>query len=168
MNVVISKGVPHPHDLQNRIFYDLVMIMTWYLGWGDFRAWQTFSKFLVNRCWLNFDIWCLICQNRPKIAQKDNCWLKARGGCNILFTAMIFGWEVAQGVYNNLRKQLQSYLWSSGKYWHKRFGHFHQFWAILTKNVSNFSKNFITQKQLQWLYEVFTILHVNETSRSLM
>ena len=79
MNVVISKGVPHPHDLQNRIFYDLVMIMTWHLGWGDFRAWQTFSKFLVNRCWLNFDIWCLICQNRPKNAKKGNCWLKPRG-----------------------------------------------------------------------------------------
>ena len=28
MNVVISKGVPQPHDLQNRIFHDLVMIMT--------------------------------------------------------------------------------------------------------------------------------------------
>ena len=79
MNVVISKGVPQPCDLQNRIFYDLVMIMTWYLGWGDFRAWQTFSKFLVNRCWLNFDIWCLICQNRPKNAKKGNCWLKSRG-----------------------------------------------------------------------------------------
>ena len=79
MNVVISKGVPQPQDLQNRIFYDLVMIMTWYLGWGDFRAWQTFSKFLVNRCWLIFDIWCLICQNRPKNAKKGNCWLKSRG-----------------------------------------------------------------------------------------
>ena len=79
MNVVISKGVPQPHDLQNRIFYDLVIMMAWYLGWGDFRAWQTFSKFLVNRCWLNFDIWCLICQNRPKNAKKGNCWLKPRG-----------------------------------------------------------------------------------------
>ena len=79
LNVVISKGVPQPQDLQNRIFYDLVMILTWYLGWGDFRAWQTFSKFLVNRCWLNFDIWCLICQNRPKNAKKGNCWLKSRG-----------------------------------------------------------------------------------------
>ena len=54
MNVVISKGVPQPHDLQNRIFYDLVMIIAWYLGWGDFKAWQTFSKFLVNRWSLLF------------------------------------------------------------------------------------------------------------------
>ena len=68
-----------------------------------------------------------------------------------MFTAMIFGWEVAQGVYNNLRKQLQSYLWSSGKYWHKCFGHFHQFWAILTINVSNFSKHFISQKAIATL-----------------
>ena len=65
-----------------------------------------------------------------------------------MFTVMIFGWEVAQGVYNNLRKQLQSYLWSSGKYWQKRFGHFHQFWAFFTINVSNFSKHFISQKAI--------------------
>ena len=32
LNVVISKGVLHPHDLQNWIFWDPVMIMTWYLG----------------------------------------------------------------------------------------------------------------------------------------
>ena len=98
LNVVISKGVPQPHDLQNRIFHDLVMIMTWYLGWGDLMAWQTFSKFFANKCWLNFDIWCLICQNCPKNAKKGNCWLKPRGFCNIFFTAMIFGWELAQGV----------------------------------------------------------------------
>ena len=79
MNVVISKGVLHPRDLQNRIFLELVMIMTWYLGWGNFRAWKTFSEFLVNRCWLNFDIGCLICQNLPKNAKKGNCWLKTRG-----------------------------------------------------------------------------------------
>ena len=79
MNVVISKGVLHPHDLQNWIFWDPVMIMTRYLGWGDFRAWKTFSKFLVNKCCLNFDIGCLVCQNLPKNAKKGNCWLKARG-----------------------------------------------------------------------------------------
>ena len=79
LNVDISKRVPQPQDLQNRIFYDLVMIRRWYLGWGDFRAWQRFSKFLVNRCWLIFDIWCLIRQNRPKKCQKGNCWLKSRG-----------------------------------------------------------------------------------------
>ena len=79
MNVVISKGVLHPRDLQNRIFLELVMIMTWYLGWGDFRAWKTFPEFLVNKCWLNFDIGCLICQNLPKNAKKGKCWLKMRG-----------------------------------------------------------------------------------------
>ena len=60
LNVVISKGVPHPHDLQNRIFYDLVMILTWYLGWGDFRAWQTFSKFFVN-------MWSLLFQKGTQV-----------------------------------------------------------------------------------------------------
>ena len=79
LNVVISKGVLHPHDLQNWFFLDPVMIMTWYLGWDDFRAWKTFSKFLVNRCWLNFDIGCRICQNLPKNDKKGNCWLKSRG-----------------------------------------------------------------------------------------
>ena len=49
LNVVISKWTPQPPHLQNRFFYDPVMIMTWYLGWGDFRAWQKFSKFLVNK-----------------------------------------------------------------------------------------------------------------------
>ena len=79
MNVVISKGVFHPFDLQNLIFLGPLMIMTWYLGWDDFRAWKTFSEFLVNRCWLNFDIGCLICKNPLKNAKKDNCWLKTRG-----------------------------------------------------------------------------------------
>ena len=79
LNVVISKGVLHPRDLQNRIFLELVMIMTWYLGWCDFRAWKTFSEFLVNNCWLNFDIGYPICQNLLKNAKKGNCWLKTRG-----------------------------------------------------------------------------------------
>ena len=56
------------------------MIMTWYLGWVDFRTWKTFPKFLVNKCCLNFDIGCLVCQNLPKNTKKGNCWLKTRGG----------------------------------------------------------------------------------------
>ena len=85
----------------------------------------------------------------PQKCQKRQLLSKSQGGvCNILFTAMILGSEVAQGVYNNLRKQLQSYLWSPGKYWQKRFGHFHQFWAFFTINVSNFSKHFISQKAI--------------------
>ena len=83
----------------------------------------------------------------PQKCQKRQLLSKSQGGfCNILFTAMILGSEVAQGVYNNLRKQLQSYLWSPGKYWQKRFGHFHQFWAFFTINVSNFSNHFMSQK----------------------
>ena len=74
-----KRGSPSARPSESN-FLELVMIMTWYLGWGDFRAWKTFSEFLVNRCWLNFDIGCLICQNLPKNAKKGNCWLKIRGG----------------------------------------------------------------------------------------
>ena len=81
LNVVISKGVPHPQDLQDRIFYDLVMIMTWYLGWGDFRAWQTFSKFLVNRTGLT-KFWYLVSNmsKSPKKRQKRQLLTKIKGG----------------------------------------------------------------------------------------
>ena len=49
----------------------------------------------------------------------------------MLVGVIIFGWEVAQGVCINLRKQLWSYLWSPGKYSLRTFGHFHQFYTIL-------------------------------------
>ena len=104
---------------------------------------RNFGQQVLTEFWY----WMSNMSKSPQKCQKRQLLTKNQGGfCNILFTAMIFGWEVAQGVYNNLRKQLQSYLWSSGKYWHKRFGHFYQFWAILTKKVSNFYKHFISQK----------------------
>ena len=106
---------------------------------------RIFGQQVLTKFWY----WMSNMSKSPQKCQKRQLLTKKQGGfCNILFTAMIFGWEVAQGVYNNLRKQLQSYLWSSGKYWHKRFGHFHQFWAILTKKVSNFNKHFISQKTI--------------------
>ena len=56
MNVLISKGRPRNNDLWNWFSLDLGVQMRWYLDWDSFRAWKTFSKILVNRCWLNIDI----------------------------------------------------------------------------------------------------------------
>ena len=103
---------------------DLVIIMTWYLGWGDFIAWNRSSEFLVNRIMLTkFDTGCpIIMLKIPlKCPKRKLLPWKYGGFYNMLFTAIIFGWEVAQGVYNNLQKQLEPYLWSPGKYSHKHF-----------------------------------------------
>ena len=49
LNVLISKGRPRNNDLWNWFSLDLGVQMRWYLDWGSFRAWKTFSKILVNR-----------------------------------------------------------------------------------------------------------------------
>ena len=92
--------------------------------WGMKNIFRIFGQQLLTKFWY----WMSNMSKSPQKCEKRQLLTKNQGiFCSILFTAMIFGWEVAQGVYNNLRKQLQSYLWFPGKYWLQRFCHFHQF-----------------------------------------
>ena len=49
MNVLIWNGPPQINDLWNWFSLDLGVQMRWYLDWGSFRAWKTFSKIFVNK-----------------------------------------------------------------------------------------------------------------------
>lgn len=73
---LFSKGIFQPWDLRNWFFLDPVMIMTLYLECVAFRTRKTFSESYANKCCLNFDMWCPICQNFFWNAKKGNYWLK--------------------------------------------------------------------------------------------
>ena len=87
LNVLISKGRPRNNDLWNWFSLDLGVQMRWYLDWGSFRAWKTFSKILVNRCWLNIDIEASVGKKLVKNRQKGNCWPKRWG----VFAILVLG-----------------------------------------------------------------------------
>ena len=92
INVLIWKGHPRNNDLWNSFSLDLNLgvQMRWYLDWGSFRAWKTFSKILVNRCWLNIDIEASVGKKLVKNRQKGNCWPKRWGVFAILVLSTIF------------------------------------------------------------------------------
>ena len=87
LNVLISKGRPRNNDLWNWFSLDLGVQMRWYLDWGSFRVWKTFSKILVNRCWLNIAIEASVGKKLVKNRQKGNCWPKRWG----VFAILVLG-----------------------------------------------------------------------------
>ena len=67
----------------NSFSLDLGVQIRWYLDWGSFRAWKTFSKILFNRCWLNIDIETCVGKNSSKIVKKAT--VDAKGGVFLLY-----------------------------------------------------------------------------------
>ena len=110
LNVIISKGVLHPHDLQNWIFLDPVMILTWYLGWGDFRTWKTFSKFFVNKTVLT-KFWYWRSRSLWKKFSSQNMRKKwnSKWDWNILTKPHVLSWNFFQSLLENFLWTLRTY-----------------------------------------------------------
>ena len=119
------------------------------MGLGDFGAWKTFSEFLVNNCWLNFDIGCPIYQNLLKNAKKGNCWLKTRGFFVVSCLQLWYlGEKWPKGcitTYENNYNRIYDSLENIDLSVFVIFINFKQFWPIW---ISNFIKHFIHKKTI--------------------